>query len=71
MTELKVYDGSSIDTNLEIYWPTNEYEFWLPYVSSLDGVIDAVWGIDANSNTYTSILFENDTYKNLFILRWS
>ena len=71
MTELKVYDGSSIDTNLEIYWPTNEYEFWLPYVKSLDGVIDAVWAIDAKSNTYTSILFENDAYKNLFILRWS
>ena len=70
MTELKVYDGSSIDTNLEIYWPTNEYEFWLPYVRSLDGVIDAVWGIDYMGG-YTSIIFENDTYKNLFILRWS
>lgn len=71
MNELRVYDGSSMVINLENAWRANKYQFWLTYLKNIDGVIDATCAKDSKSKPYTLITFKSDTYKNLFILRWS
>ena len=71
MSKLIIPKNSNMDENLEKVWFSNDSRYWKEYLLQRDGVIHIDWIDNYPYQAYTTITFKSDTYKNLFILRWS